>query len=185
MTSSDLRKLKRSHSKHAHVCLIDSRSWGRDRTRRARTLNPLPTCRVARGPGNYLAIGAHACVRASPLPAGSTGGIASGEERLSTRSCVHLCTQGALGRTGSATPTARSTGFVVNVGGQDFQGHRRARAKDFEDRQMCGEWRSLRQPKCHSASTPTRACGGDGEGWDAGLGGFSGGPLAGPIQRII
>ena len=45
-------------------------------------------------------------------------------------SCVYLCTQGALGRTGSATPTARPTGFAVDVEGQDFRGHRRARAKD-------------------------------------------------------
>ena len=42
--------------------------------------------------------------------------------------CVHLCTQGALGRTGSATPTARPTGFVVDVEDQDFRGHRRARS---------------------------------------------------------
>ena len=71
----------------------------------------------------------------------------------SSESCgedyVQLC---ALVHTGctrqnrfSVTPTARPTGFVVDVGGQDFCGHRRARAQENEDRQMCGEWRSMRQ----------------------------------------
>ena len=55
-----------------------------------------------------------------------------------SRSCgedyVQLC---ALVHTGctrqdrsSVTPTARPTGFVVDVEDQDFQGHRRARAQD-------------------------------------------------------
>ena len=34
-------------------------------------------------------------------------------------------------------------GLAVDVEDQDFRGHRRARAQDFEDRQICGEWRSL------------------------------------------
>ena len=58
-------------------------------------------------------------------------------------SCVHLCTQGALGRTGSATPTARPTGFVVDVEGQDFQGHRRARAKDLKTGKCVGSGGAL------------------------------------------
>ena len=55
-----------------------------------------------------------------------------------SRSCgedyVQLC---ALVHTGctpqdrsSVTPTARPTGFVVDVEDQDFRGHRRARAQD-------------------------------------------------------
>ena len=88
---------------------------------------------------------------------GSSGATVHAEalnrEGRTVYSCVHLCTQGALGRTGLATPTARPTGFVVDVGDQDFRGHRRARAKDFEDRHICGEWRRLRQTKGHSALT--------------------------------
>ncbi len=55
---------------------------------------------------------------------------------------VQLC---ALVHTGctrqnsfSATPTARPTGFAVDVGDQDFRGHRRARAKDLKTENVWG-----------------------------------------------
>ena len=38
----------------------------------------------------------------------------------------------------SATPTARPTGFAVDVGDQDFRGHRRARAKYLKTENVWG-----------------------------------------------
>ena len=42
-----------------------------------------------------------------------------------------------------ATPTARPTGFVVDVGDQDFRGHRRARAKDLKTGKYAGSGGAL------------------------------------------
>ena len=71
--------------------------------------------------------------------------------------CIRLCVLVHTGCTRqnrfSVTPTARPTGFVVDVEDQDFRGHRRARARVFGDRQMCGEWRGRGKQSVITAST--------------------------------
>ena len=46
--------------------------------------------------------------------------------------CALVCTRCTQQNRFSATPTARPMGFVVDVGDQDFQGHRRAKAQDLK-----------------------------------------------------
>ena len=59
--------------------------------------------------------------------------------------CVHLCTQGALGRPGSRRHRRRDRRALLSMWGtRTSEGTGgRARAQEDEDRQMCGEWRSF------------------------------------------
>ena len=69
-------------------------------------------------------------------------------------SCVHLCTQGALGRTDSRWHRRRDRRALLSMWGiRTSEGTGGPEHKVKEHRQICGEWRSLRQTKGHSAST--------------------------------
>jgi hypothetical protein len=70
-------------------------------------------------------------------------------------SWVHLCTRSALGRAGSQKHRRRDRRALLSMWGtRTSEGTRGpARAQATEDRQVCGECRSLWQLKGHAALT--------------------------------
>ena len=64
-------------------------------------------------------------------------------------SCVHLCTQGALGRTGFRRHRRRDRRALLSMWETRTSEGTGGPKQKIEDRQLCGKWRSLRQTKCH------------------------------------